>query len=316
MRKSTEFAEGVSYATTLLANLYFIENDGGSWVLLDTGLPGFGARVREAVRERFGERRPLAIILSHGHFDHVGNARELAEFWDIPIHAHRLEMPYLTGRSSYPPGDAVAASGALGFMYRFFPTKPYNLQPRIQPLLEDGTAPFLPDWRVIHTPGHTPGHLAFFRERDRVLIAVDALSTAAQDSPSKLLFAPRQFELPPAPFTTDWGAARLSVENMAELQPLTVAAGHGFPITGPETAQRLQRFAQTFRPPKRGRYVTQPAVADETGVLYVPPPVPDITTVAMGGFAVIAGVAGALWMRKRRQDARNTRDDVDRQRAA
>jgi glyoxylase-like metal-dependent hydrolase (beta-lactamase superfamily II) len=277
-------------------------------------LPGFAARVRAAARERYGNQPPEAIILSHGHFDHVGNAEELADEWDAaPIYAHRMEIPYLTGKSSYPPGDAVAASGALGFMYRFFPTKPYNLTPRVQTLPEDGSVPGLPEWRAIHTPGHTPGHVAFYRERDRVLIAADALSTAAQDSPSKLLFAPRQFERPPAPFTTDWVAAHASVRELAGLRPMIVAAGHGFPISGAKTADQLQDFAKDFTPPKRGRYVRQPAIADENGVVYIPPPVPDIMPVAVGSFAVLAGVAGALWMRNRR---RGNREDEEQTRRA
>jgi glyoxylase-like metal-dependent hydrolase (beta-lactamase superfamily II) len=314
MPKSTEFAEGVSFVTTLLSNVFLIDNDDGSWVLLDTGVPGFAARVRDAARERYGNQPPEAIILSHGHFDHVGNAEELADEWDdAPIYAHRLEMPYVTGKSSYPPGDAVAASGALGFMYRFFPTKPYDLTPRIQVLPEDGTVPGLPEWRAIHTPGHTPGHVAYFRERDGVLVAADALSTAAQDSPRKLLFAPRQFELPPAPFTTDWVAAHTSVLNLARLRPTTVAAGHGLPISGPDTAKRLEQFAGTFKPPKRGRYVRQPAIADETGVVYVPPPVPDFVPVAVGSFAVLAGVAGALWIRNR---VKADREEEERTRRA
>ena len=305
MTRATEFAEGVSYLTTLVSNLYFIDNEDGSWVLLDTGLPGFAARVRSAAQERYGAAsRPRAIILSHGHFDHVGSAEELARFWDVPIYAHRLEMPYVTGMSGYPPGDPVAASGTLGFMYRFFPTRPYDLTPRVTVMPEDGSVPELPEWQAVHTPGHTPGHLAFFRERDRVLIAVDALSTAALDSPTKLLFARRDFELPPAPFTTDWVAAKTSVQKMAELDPQIVAAGHGFPIAGRHVPMRLRKFAAEFRPPKKGRYVRQPAVADESGVVFVPPPVPDIMPTVVGSAAILAGIAGVVWFRTRRRTGR------------
>ena len=83
------------------------------WVLVDTGLPtSHKAIVREAER-RFGHRaRPSAIVLTHGHIDHVGSVRELAELWDVPVYAHRLEAPYLTGRSDYPPGDPTVGGGA------------------------------------------------------------------------------------------------------------------------------------------------------------------------------------------------------------
>jgi glyoxylase-like metal-dependent hydrolase (beta-lactamase superfamily II) len=313
MIRATEFAEGVSYVTTLLSNLYFIDNDDGSWALLDAGLPGIAARIRAAAQQRYGaDSAPKTIILSHGHFDHVGSVQELADYWDIPIFAHRLEMPYLTGRSSYPPGDPVSSSGSLGFIYRFFPTKPYNLAPRVQLLPEDGTVPGLPGWRAVHTPGHTPGHVAFFRERDRVLLAADALTTGTLDSPMKFLFSKRDFQLPPAPFTTDWVAAKNSVQKLAELDPLTVAVGHGFPLSRLDLPSRLRRFAAEFEPPKKGRYVRQPALADETGVTFIPPPVPDITPAVVGGLAVLGGIAGAVWYANRRRRSR----DVERRTAA
>ena len=53
---------------------------------------------------------PEAIVLTHGHFDHAGSALQLAEYWDVPIYAHRLEMPYLTGKADYPPPDPTIAT--------------------------------------------------------------------------------------------------------------------------------------------------------------------------------------------------------------
>ena len=46
-----------------------------------------------------------AIVMTHGHFDHVGALEDLAEEWDTPVDAHPLEHPYLDGKASYPPGD-------------------------------------------------------------------------------------------------------------------------------------------------------------------------------------------------------------------
>jgi glyoxylase-like metal-dependent hydrolase (beta-lactamase superfamily II) len=309
MRRATEFAEGVSYLTTLLSNLYFIDNEDGSWVLLDCGMPGFAAAIKSAAEQRYGHGRPpQCIVLSHGHFDHVGSANALAQHWDVPIYAHRLEMPYVTGLSSYPPADAVASDGSLGFVYRLFPRRPYDLTPHLQVMPEDDSVPGLAGWKAIHTPGHTPGHVAYFREQDRVLIAADALSTAAQDSPTKLLFSRRNFERPPVPFTTDWVAAKTSVQKLAELDPETVAAGHGLPLSGRDIPMRIRKFAAEFTAPKKGRYVNQPVVADETGVLYVPPPVPDIGPAVAGGAAVLVGVASVLWLRNRSKRSPDVRD--------
>ncbi|HSF40056.1 MAG TPA: MBL fold metallo-hydrolase, partial [Thermoanaerobaculia bacterium] len=74
-----------------------------SWVLVDTGMPTSKEAILRTASARFGQgARPSAIVLTHGHFDHVGTVHALAEQWDVPIYAHRLEMPYLTGRSDYP----------------------------------------------------------------------------------------------------------------------------------------------------------------------------------------------------------------------
>src|SRR5215217_2318631 len=94
---------------------------GRPWLLVDAGLPGSARLVRRAVAGRFGAgARPEGILLTHGHFDHVGAAHDLAEGRDVPIVAHPLEAPYLTGRSDYPPRDPTMG-GAMAQMSRLMP---------------------------------------------------------------------------------------------------------------------------------------------------------------------------------------------------
>lgn len=293
-RTANEFAPGVSYTTIVFVNAYFVDaRDGGnSWVLVDTGLSNMAALVRRAAEARYGSgARPRAIILTHGHFDHAGSALDLAREWDVPVYAHRLEMPYLTGKSDYPPQDPTVG-GALAFLSRFFPHSGYDLGDRVRELPEDGSVPGLPEWRAIHTPGHTAGHVSLFRERDRVLLAADALATVNQESALTMLTQQREFRPPPAPFTTDWGAARQSVELLAGLEPEAVAAGHGVPMTGRDVPGLLHQLAANFTPPPKGRYVNAPALADERGIVALPPPVPDPLPKIMIG-AAVAAVAGA-----------------------
>src|SRR4051812_31792219 len=83
---------------TAMVNVYFVRDDGLGWVLVDAGMPGYADRIGRVVRRVFGpRRRPTAIVLTHGHFDHVGSLRALADGWDVPVYAHPLERPYLTG---------------------------------------------------------------------------------------------------------------------------------------------------------------------------------------------------------------------------
>ena len=267
-------ADDVIRFPTLFANLYLV-GTAERWVLVDTGLPGFSGSIRRAAAQRLGaESRPEAIILTHGHWDHAGSALDLADEWNAPLFAHSLELPYLTGKSNYAPKDPTVG-GMIAAMGRLFPSHGYDFRSRVGALPEGGAVPGLPDWRWIHTPGHTHGHVALFRERDGVLLAGDALTTVDQDHVYTIVTRRPQFYRPPAPFTVDWDAAAESIHTMARLSPRVVGAGHGWPIKGPRTAEQLQAFARGFRRPVRGRYVTWPVQADETGIVALPPPVPD-----------------------------------------
>lgn len=96
-------AHGIRRVQTLFVNCYLVDGPGDSWALVDAGLPGFSALIKRHAERYHGSTPPSAILLTHGHFDHVGSALELAEHWNVPIFCHRLEAPYLTGRSDYPP---------------------------------------------------------------------------------------------------------------------------------------------------------------------------------------------------------------------
>ncbi len=299
----TRVAPGVAYVTAVFANLYFVdagEGRPGVWVLVDAGLARFAGRVRRAAEERYGKgTRPASIILTHGHFDHAGSALELAREWGVPVYAHRLEMPYLTGRSDYPPQDPTVG-GALAFLSRFFPHSGYAFGDRVLALPADGSVPGLPGWRALHTPGHTAGHVSLFRESDRVLLAGDALATENQDSWVGMMTHKQEFRRPPAPFTTDWVAARRSIELLSELEPSAVGAGHGIPMTGPRVAEEFRAFAANFRPPRQGRYVCEPASADETGVVALPPPVPDPLPKVLAGVGLALAAGGLVTAAVRR----------------
>jgi glyoxylase-like metal-dependent hydrolase (beta-lactamase superfamily II) len=297
-------AKGVKHLKIVFVNAYFVdtpESAEGSWVLVDAGMPKTGWRIKNYAEEIYGEgTKPSAIVLTHGHFDHAGAALELAETWNIPVYAHQLEMPYLTGKSDYPPQDPTVG-GALAQMSRLFPHSGFDLGNRVKQIGEDNKIVELPGWQIIHTPGHTAGHICLFRESDRTLFAGDALATLNQDSWISNITEKQEFGNPPPPFTTDWNAAGRSIELLAELEPRVVAAGHGQPIKE-NTATRLKTFAENFTPPKHGRYVLQPAIADETGVVALPPPVPDpVRNILIGTGAVAGGLLLAKLLKRRRR---------------
>jgi glyoxylase-like metal-dependent hydrolase (beta-lactamase superfamily II) len=291
----------VAWLRTVFVNVAFLgapnSRDGG-WVLVDAGLPGHANRIEEAARRRYGDARPAGIVLTHGHFDHVGSLHALADRWDVPIYAHRLELPYLDGRSAYPPPDPSVGGGAMARLSPLYPAGPFDFRGQLRALPDDGTVPGAPGWRWLHTPGHTPGHVSLLRDADRTLVAGDAFVTTKQESAMAALSQRLEPHGPPMYYTCDWDAARESVRALAEFAPDAAITGHGQPMFGTALTDALRTLARDFdrvSRPAHGRYARQPAITDAGGVVSVPPPVADATPWAIAGGAVAVGmVIGAM----------------------
>lgn len=267
-------APGVWGIRDKIVNVYLIHDPSSKqWVLLDTGLGSTGARIRRVAEQLFWPQvTPSAIVLTHGHFDHTGSVKALADEWDVPVYAHYLEAPYLTGRSAYPPADPSVGGGLFSWLSFLFPKQPLDLEGRLLLLPENGSVPGLNEWKYIHTPGHAPGHISLFRERDGVLLAGDAFVTTQQESLLAVVSQVKKLSGPPKYFTYDWLAAERSVKHLASLQPSLVATGHGRPMEGREL-EALRSLAENFKEqavPSSGRYVGDPAVAGIGGVEYLP----------------------------------------------
>ena len=284
-------------------NVFFAGAPGGPWALVDTGLSLGVAQILEVAAARYGrETRPAAIILTHGHFDHVGALETLLAVWNVPVYAHTLELPFLTGKADYPPPDPTVGRGMLARLSPLFPEKGIDVSDHVQALPDGGEVPGMPDWRWVATPGHSPGHVSLFRESDRALIAGDAVTTTRQESAFSVLTQRQELNGPPAYFTIDWEKARTSVETLANLKPALIASGHGRPMRDESVAQELVRLAREFDQrarPRRGRYVRQPAVTNEQGVVTVPPPLRS-TRVRWGMLTGVAATAVAgTWLIRR-----------------
>lgn len=299
--------EDLARVRTAIVNLYLYGPPGAGdreWVLIDAGMPGFAGRITRAAEARFAAgARPSAVVLTHGHFDHVGSLKTLVERWDAPIYAHPLELPYLTGRSAYPPPDPFVGGGMMAATSFLFPPGPFDFGDRVRPLPDDGTVPGMPGWRWLHTPGHTPGHVSLWREVDRTLVAGDAFVTQKQESLIGALTERVEVHGPPMYYTPDWPSAHDSVRMLARLEPEVAATGHGLPLRGASLRQSLHSLAENFgrlAVPEDGRYVSQPAVADRSGVLSVPPmPSKQKVALGVGAGVLVAAALGALGQARR-----------------
>lgn len=134
----------------------------------------------------------------------------------------------------------------MALLSPLYPRGPIDVNSRIRPLPADNSVPDLKGWRWLHTPGHTDGHVSFFREEDRVLIAGDAFTTTKAESALAIATQKPELHGPPAYYTSNWELARSSVENLAALRPNTVAAGHGKPLSGVDVVSALQDLATRF----------------------------------------------------------------------
>lgn len=242
-----------------VVNAFFIGKPKETWALVDTGLENSYDFIIRKSEGRFGkDSRPGSIILTHGHFDHVGSVMKLSEYWDVPVYAHPLELSFLTGKEDYPRGDSSADEGAVAKMSPAFPHKSIDLGFRIAELPPDGSIPGMVGWRWIHTPGHTKGHVSLFREKDRTLIVGDAFTTTKQESFMSVLTQKEQIKGPPAYLTTDWEEAGKSVGLIRSLKPELALPSHGLPMHGSELEKHLRMLTENFSEmavPEKGKFV-------------------------------------------------------------
>lgn len=256
-----DIADGVHGLRILFVNVFAIADGAGHWTLIDTGLYMSAGKIKDWAAHHFGkDARPDSIILTHGHFDHVGTVKELADEWGVPVYAHPDEFPYLTQHAKYPPPDPTVGGGLMAVMSPIYPRTSADLGGRVQTLPVDSSVPNLPGWRWLHTPGHAPGHVSLFREEDRVLLPGDAFCTTKQESFLAVAKQTPELHGPPSYYTNDWDAARQSVQELAALRPYTIAPHHGLPMSGPEVADQLQQLAANFDRiaiPEHGKYVRE-----------------------------------------------------------
>lgn len=189
------------------------------------------AATRQAERRisrQIAGHRVSAHALTHAHPDHQGASHALCTKMGIPLWCGKADVPAM---ESGVIGGAQVPRAIMAFQQRFW-TGPAH--PVDRALAEgDEVAGFT----VLETPGHSPGHVAYWRESDRVLILGDVLNNM------NLLTAVPGLREPPDIFTSDPARNRVSIRRLAELRPSLALFGHGPPLRDPgrlaELAARL-----------------------------------------------------------------------------
>ena len=191
-------------------------------VLIDAGVRLSGKRILKAI----GNREITAHALTHAHGDHQGASAFVCKTLNVPFWCSEGDQSIAESglvSAEFPNPNSLIAR----FQQRYFAGDGYP----VAKTLKEGD--MVADFQVIETPGHSPGHIAFWRERDGILIAGDVVVNM------NLITTMVGLDEPPSIFTADIGMNRQSIKKIAALEPRIVCVGHGPPLTNIEALQRL-----------------------------------------------------------------------------
>jgi glyoxylase-like metal-dependent hydrolase (beta-lactamase superfamily II) len=181
-------------------------------VLLDAGTRHDAARIKRMI----GGRAVTAHALTHVHPDHQGASHELCEQLGIELWAPAGEVAFMEAGTIPGSADSIPA--------RFMRAVASGPGHPVARELREGDA--VGGFVAVSTPGHSPDHLSFFRESDRVLIAGDAVRNF-----NYLTMGPK-ISTPFDGFSDDPELVKRSARALIELRPSLVAFGHGSPVDG------------------------------------------------------------------------------------
>lgn len=217
-----ELTDGVWQLPALIPNLinqYLIATPEGD-VLIDAGTRWARRRILKAL----AGRKLALVALTHAHPDHQGAAAAVCQAFGVPLACHEADADVIEGKAPMQPRGLIVGLGE-----RLWAGPPHPVARR----LREGD--HIGEWQVIHTPGHTLGHVVFFRERDRVAIAGDLVRNASLRTDTA------SFREPPRFFCADADLNRLSIRKLVELAPRLLCFGHGPPTRQADACELLGR---------------------------------------------------------------------------
>ena len=208
-----------------LVNSFVFREPDGSVTLVDAGVRRASRRILAGLAAIGAQPSDVRrVILTHAHSDHAGGAAALVEATGADVVTHERDAAYLRdGRT--PQVDTPTRKAQL--LSRVFYGKKLPKVVVAEEFVDDELLPVAGGLRVIHTPGHTPGHVSLLHEPTGVLITGDAI------------FNVRGLRWPPAWLCTDPTLNRKSADVLGDLEFDVAAFTHGSEVrTGAREAVR------------------------------------------------------------------------------
>jgi glyoxylase-like metal-dependent hydrolase (beta-lactamase superfamily II) len=196
--------DGVDPSPDFSTHVYLLKDKGSTWTLIDTGLPGAHVAVETYLAQhRIEPTAVKKILLTHLHRDHVGSLRALATRTRAKTFAHWVEAAYIACDPKYEgPGTP--------------PAEPFV----VDETLKDGDSVDAAGGLIAyHTPGHTPGHLAYYQPERKILFSGDLYFG---DGEQAILTTPE--------YTFHTPTAVISARRMAKLAVDSLMTYHGGPF--------------------------------------------------------------------------------------
>ncbi len=209
--------------TGLLAGRVYAITTGNEITLIDTSITSAAPKILKQLQTAgYQPEQVRRILITHAHSDHVGSLPALQAATGAQVYASTIDTPVVEGREIFTanPNSPLPKPG------KPFPGTPVDVQ------LNDGDT--LPDvlggLQVVFTPGHSPGHIAFWQPEQRLLFGGD------------VMFHVWGITQPPDAFTVDPAQNRQSIARVEQLQPQVVCFGHGEPLH--DAAPAISAFAR------------------------------------------------------------------------
>jgi len=217
--------ENIHQVDGVVGNSYIIIDSNGI-TIVDTGMPKSHKKILNYI-DSIGHKPEdvKQIVLTHAHIDHVGSALKLKQVTNAKVMIHEDDAPYVTGEKRFQVNR--------GFLMKMFSSfmKFETFSPDIKLKENDKIVDFL----VIHVPGHTPGSIALYNEKNGVMFVGDLLR-----------FMNGSIQGPPEQFTLDMNLAKKSIEKILNYDFKIMLSGHGDPLRE-NAREKVKEFYEKFK---------------------------------------------------------------------